>query len=391
MTNRREEERERQDYLDGRLTAEQRERFEARLEREPDLARRVEACREVGQALRGGDETLSPGFFTRVRAAFEEASRGGEPRRWFRPLSWETAGLAAVVLVAAALYVPGLVRVPSGRDAFVEPEEPGKIEFRRYTPPEPVVAEDTVQNELERGEALSEPPAAAETHDADERALVAGQGVPPEPRPPVRRQTAPRGGEELGAVAADESAPAEAPRDKGEDRGGGATWAPAPPAGTPADEAATVPAAQEPKSRLRAEEEETHADTEAAGYAKKSAAALEGLAADGFTSAPAPAGLVEAGALRVIDDAEEWRELLLRSAERILEDLGGFDPGSRLVLVGARAEPFDCASLSVVATESRYWILLSPPPEGGRPAEHGCALLLPRDHRTVGIGPGSAD
>ena len=114
MTKQRDEERALHDYLDGRLSEEERKRFEARMEREPELARRVAACRDIGRSLREGDEELSPAFYTRARAAFEEASGSRAARSWFRPLSWETAGLAAVVLVAAALFVPGLVRAPWG-------------------------------------------------------------------------------------------------------------------------------------------------------------------------------------------------------------------------------------------------------------------------------------
>ena len=92
-----------------------------------------------------------------------------------------------------------------------------------------------------------------------------------------------------------------------------------------------------------------------------------------------------------MEEPEAWRALLAGSAEQVLADLGGYDPNSRLVLIGARTEPFDCARVSIVATETEYWILLSPTAEGGRAAEHGCALLLPRDGRAIEIAPGGSD
>ena len=106
---------------------------------------------------------------------------------------------------------------------------------------------------------------------------------------------------------------------------------------------------------------------------------------------PLPSGLVEPGALRIIEEPENWSALLAGEAELALAELGGYAPHSRLVLIGSRPEPFDCARVSIVASETEYWILLSPPAEGGRAAEHGCAVLLPRDDRTIEIAPGGSD
>ena len=64
-----------QDYLDDRLTAEQRTEFERLLESDAELAGRVEANREQGRALREDAPELSPGFYTRARARFEESAK----------------------------------------------------------------------------------------------------------------------------------------------------------------------------------------------------------------------------------------------------------------------------------------------------------------------------
>ena len=51
---------------------------------------------------------MSPGFYTRLRAEFE--TRRAPSRRWFRLLSWETAGLATAVLIAVVMFAPLVLR-----------------------------------------------------------------------------------------------------------------------------------------------------------------------------------------------------------------------------------------------------------------------------------------
>jgi hypothetical protein len=391
MTKRRDEELGLQDYLDGRLPEAERERFEARLEQEPELARRVAACREIGDSLREADEELSPGFYTRARAAFEEASKGGEPRRWFRPLSWETAGLAAVVLVAAVLYVPELVRAPSGREAFAPPPEEAS-DLRTVTLEEEKAAGDVAEDELARRRLPAEPEATPAPSDLDESPVLAGQAAPSPPSDTVRAQLPPTETEGLGAVAKKEAPRTGAGRDKGEDREAETTWAPAPPVQGVPEPAPLPPPTTKAEGRTeKSAAERTYTEADAARQSVRQTPLPGGSGAGSFVAAPLPSGLVEAGALVVVDDPKEWRLLLAESDEALLGELGGYDPSSRLVLVGTRAEPFDCATLSVVATGTEYWLLLSPPAEGGRTAEHGCALLLPRDQRTIEIGPGPAD
>lgn len=391
MTKRHEEERELQDYLDGRLSEEERERFEARLEREPELARRVATCREIGDSLREADEDLPPGFYTRARAAFEEASKGREAKRWFRPLSWETAGLAAVVLVAAALYLPGMLRSPSPRDAFTEPPSGEKAGVRWVELEKAVDAGEVAGDELAESPSPAGPEVAPVADDRDESRGVAGLAPPPAPSDMVRTQVPPAEAEGLGAVAKKEAPRTGAARDKGEDHEPEAAWAPSPPAEARVEESVPPAPATEAKREPEAAAEMSYTNADLAGRSRQSAEAVNEEDQDRPAAVPLTPGFAEAGTLRVVDEPEEWRALLLLSAEPLLEELGGFDPGSRLVLIGARPEPVDCASLSIVATEAAYWILLSPPAAGGRGAEHGCALLLPRDERTIEIGPGPAD
>ena len=110
------------DYLDGRLSAEERAQAEARIRDDAELARRVEAWRKLGNALREDSAELPPGFYTRAKARFEQTL---EPRRRFghRLFSWEAAGLTAVVVLAVALFVPELMQHRSRGPAPVRPVE----------------------------------------------------------------------------------------------------------------------------------------------------------------------------------------------------------------------------------------------------------------------------
>ena len=99
------------DYLDGRLSAEERARAEERIREDAELTRRVEAWRKIGHALREDSAELPPGFYTRARARFEQSR---EPRSRFvhRLFSWEAAGLAAVAVLAVGVFVPEMMRSP---------------------------------------------------------------------------------------------------------------------------------------------------------------------------------------------------------------------------------------------------------------------------------------
>ena len=122
------------DYLDDRLNADERKRFEERVAGDEELARRLATAREIRAELRGGAEELSPAFYTRTVARFS-----AQRRRLPFGLSWSTAGLAVATIAVAAIFVPSVLReeipdmpaTPQAQEQDVRlPEEsrPEKIE-----------------------------------------------------------------------------------------------------------------------------------------------------------------------------------------------------------------------------------------------------------------------
>jgi hypothetical protein len=112
------------DYLDGRLTDEERTAFERTCERDEELARRLEAYREVRNALRSSESEPGQDFYAKARDRFSAAP----PARrawWPGLLSWEAAGLTAAVVLAAVLFVPAMtdLREPT-RDSIRPDAEP---------------------------------------------------------------------------------------------------------------------------------------------------------------------------------------------------------------------------------------------------------------------------
>jgi len=99
------------DYLDGRLTDQERIVFERTCERDEELAGRLASYREVRDALRSPIPGPGPDFFAKARDRFAE-----EPparRAWWPGLlSWEAAGLTAAIVLAAALFVPTMTDLP---------------------------------------------------------------------------------------------------------------------------------------------------------------------------------------------------------------------------------------------------------------------------------------
>ncbi len=93
------------DYLDDRLGADERTRFEERLADDGELARQLATAREVRRELRSAEEELSPAFYTRTVARFS-----AKRRRLPFGLNWSTAGLAVATIAAAALFVPSVLR-----------------------------------------------------------------------------------------------------------------------------------------------------------------------------------------------------------------------------------------------------------------------------------------
>ena len=93
------------DYLDDRLDADERARFEDQLAGDEELAQQLAAALAIRNELRGGVEDLPETFYTRTVARFS-----ARRRRLPLGLSWSTAGLAVATLAAAAIFVPFVLR-----------------------------------------------------------------------------------------------------------------------------------------------------------------------------------------------------------------------------------------------------------------------------------------
>jgi hypothetical protein len=394
------DERKLQDFLDGRMTDGERAAFQERLERDPELAHRVEAYREIGGALRGGDEELSPGFYTRARARFESATAAPAPRRrWFRLVSWETAGLATAALLAMVLFLPGLLDRGSGlRDPETAEAEGVDVAQAEPAPPDletrPGFADDDaapkpVDPKGSRGAGLDAPPATPPAERKNET-LAAG-GEPAEPAGPESRPK--RAAEkERSADELQESVPA------------------TPPALAKADSVAgkdafaaegegrldTEPSPEEPPARVVVVDVvgQQAPPVEGAAREQKKAGASR-MRAEPIAAAPQSAvsvqdgialaaGMVEPGAVRSLSE-ESWRQQRSPTetdeSYRFLEqDLGG---ERRVFLIGRRDVPFRCGGIRVEATAETYELRLSPPTGPTDVATDGCALFLPRDGRSV--------
>lgn len=310
-----------QDYLDGRLRGPELEAAEARIRDDPELARRVETWSKVREVLREPAE-LPPGFYTRARARFEASAR---PRRWVGHLfTWESAGLAAAVALAFALFVPELLDPRSGPTP-TEAATPRVADEQRPAPA-PVVEElKTTVGKLEQAQAGQAPVA------EDPRRIA--------PAPPAAADAA-AGSLEGAAAPSDTGRRAEAP----------------------------APVARSERDLTRARlPEEAFAD----------ATADPRLEVVGLTSAAELS--VE---LTRVETRRAWEALLGGENGSALAPLGAPDPSLRLILV-APAGGIDCATVSVADSAKGYGVDFRREPSGSA----GCAFLLPRDGRAVFIVP----
>jgi len=347
-----------QDYLDGRMSDGDRRTFEERMTTDAELAGRVRELRAISEAL-GQDATeLPPGFHTRLRARFE--ARHAPPRRWFRPLSWETAGLVAAVAVAAVLFLPFVVERPPGRSDTQVLHEMSDKELRKNESRE-AVEEDRLEATGPEGLELQDSSAA----DGDDLRFAPSPESPPapvveaEPDDKLQRRDAP---------AKSRSAPTTGAKQKKSEPNLPMQAAPAEPERAKrsrAEEKGAAGALGEAKDELR-EQSETY----------------------GYRSAPQggvalTAGVVEAGEVVEIRSAEQWNRLVLEEEEATGDTLGDYDPSSRLVLVGARDVPIDCARSAVIAVAGAYEIRLAAPAAAPAEPVHGCAFRVPADDLPV--------
>ena len=165
-----------QDYLDDRMSGRERGRFEERLAADGELARRVRDYRAASEALREDSPDLQPGFYTRLRSRFE--AQHAPARRWFRPLSWETAGLVTAVVLAGVLFAPlVLERQPGGPESQI-----------LYGPMEEPLQKTEAQNEVEEDRLIDEQ---AEGLESEELPVAEGEDsdwAPSPVSPPPERQ-----------------------------------------------------------------------------------------------------------------------------------------------------------------------------------------------------------
>jgi hypothetical protein len=96
-----------------------------------------------------------------------------------------------------------------------------------------------------------------------------------------------------------------------------------------------------------------------------------------------PAGTVEPGTIRIVDNVGDWDELRFGQASKAFSGLGTYDPRVRMLLIGARPEPFECRWVRVIPGDETYRVQLSGPAADGLAAVHGCAIALPRDGRRI--------
>jgi hypothetical protein len=370
-----------QDYLDGRLSETERSEIEARLADDRELARRVEAWREIGRALREDAGEPSSEFYARTRERFERSVRRRPP--WgFRILSWEAAGLAAAVALAGVLFAPELMRE----------REPGRAPLRTAPREADAILEDRPSP--------AEPLRAKEKRESDDggkaRASTEVEGVSGER---VMRSAPSAGPADESKSLEDRRAPEPA-------------WAPEPQeaAGAPAEEepvkddhlyAAQATAPRRGDARAEADAELAEKRQRMPVRDKKGRpSGKEAEATDAYAPVPAPeslagaapralevpvvdlpAGVSIADGLQIVDDPVDRAAWLDGPAGSALARLGAGDGERRLVLVG-RAGGADCSSLTVRRAETGYRVHL-----GQAGASAGCALLLPRDALAVVLEP----
>ena len=316
-------ERQIQDYLDGRLDDAARAAFERRLAGDEALARRCAAYVEIGGALREGDDALPPGFHARLQSAF--AQRYAVRRRF--PLTWEAMGLAAAILVAAALFLPPLLR----RDIAPEPSP----ESSNDVPAASTRRAD--ESSSSQDDVFAEP----------ETGTVAPSEPPDREAAPARRQPDAK----LGSSAAEQT----------EVAGAATASRPAPAPG--AAEPETAPIAAPIAGRGRQEMDDLSAGA-------RLAPASTGVAL--------PAGAVPAGEWIVADDEATWARLLATPAGPLLVDLRGERRDVRVLVVGPRTPAWSCDG-SVLVRRTGGWTVT---PAGGDDLG-GCAFLVPADGTAV--------
>jgi len=348
-----------QEFLDGRLETAERQAFEDELRDDPKLAQRVAFLREVGEALRAEPDPLPPGFYTRLGARFGSIP---ETRRWFRPVSWETAGLIAAVALAAVLFLPSLVRreiadlpgamAPAGDRRAVETAEPAEAQPSRRPEPakeerfaeSPGVAEqETLVDELDEQETVPVEPTASKLKKAAKGAPETDREsfAPVPPSAPSADSGRVEGSTRESAAKDDADAAAPQPEPLRQDRAAAPSEA----------EPQALGDRFQPVGSARSEEARTVQDAALAG-------------------APLEPGTVGPGIVRLVEPIDDERKRMAQSLAAPL----------RSILVGPRETALDCGGARLRVTADGYEILLA-----RGESRHGCRFDLPGDGRPVRV------
>jgi hypothetical protein len=416
-----------QDYLDGRLSASERSEFEARLKADADLAGKARAAMALRQALQADAPELPPGFYARARDRFERTGPVAG-HRWFRLLSWESAGLAAAVVLVAVLFVPPLMQQDGPlRDELVAPglrppapAQKESISDRRQPSAEDLKPKDEPEEQPRRSEESNLSAAAADSErrdellDAVEEAEELGKSDEVLKRAEgFEERRAPEEADDLdaGRAAPDLSAVQPVPAPPKGERGAGSGPAEALPEYGLDEQSARSASGQREKKRSAPESYTRERTVERAQRASESDAAIaEGdphvagaesaeaeevspvIRVGDYSPEPAPAephavrileatelrpGAVRPGTVKVVETEQGWNEAVAQSDVRSFGSLA-YDPGRRIVLIGPRAVPIGCSPITARLAGDRVEIHLPSPGIDGRPAGGGCAVYLPR-------------
>lgn len=433
-----------QDYLDDRLSEETRRAFEERLGQDDELVGRVRAAREVRAVLREETPRLSSDFYARARARFETGTAVSGRRR-FRPLSWETAGLAVAAGLVLMLVGPALLRREAPLSDTMLRTEPAQQRAQTESDPKARIlgeGSETVPAPAALGDLAAEteptpPPrtgamisdlrdhvgkdatagqeSGARSRDADTAVSVTVDvsarsryaNVTEEADESFSRQAARAATDALLKEETEGNRPGEptpgpatAPFDKGraddvelrqaEKKKAQPKLAAPSPEPLPQRPSPPPPASPKPvsESEINAEAPaEEPADglyrsLEIAGATSR----RENADRTGFVGVggmPVPNGVVAAGTIRLVEDRQAWDRLLAGPAGPAILRLGARFDQHRIVLVGAGASAVDCSRFVVRGGPEGYGIERARAPVPTAATSGACALLVPRDDRPV--------
>jgi hypothetical protein len=395
-----------QDFLDGRLSEAERAAMEERIAGDPELARRVEAHRDIGRALRSDPAEIPPGFYARARARFEESSK---PRfGWHRVFSWEAAGLAAAGLLLAAILVPGLVR-----DRIGSREASRSIDYGTVASPEAtkeIKEKEDDETEIEEQVRLEETVEKAVTPAAEEpREKVA--------RTPKRRQPEKRSfaTEVAGTTAVDPDGYAEEEK-RGEPRADAEMVSkvagpqeadlpasrPTPSAGDDKKEDPLEGKLLSSGDAMLVEEEAQRVKSPAPLIEPRRERLATRFFYDGskkgahgypVTTVPLAPGTVPAGTFQVIEDPAAWRRFRDTTPEEI-DSYSSIDfSRERVLLVGPGDFPLACDKVNLFFEVDRILVGFAPAGAEDLPSPGGCAVFFPAGPESIepAIGTGRSD